>query len=267
MPRDHTLDSQATRALRRIESEQLLFAYESDPTAIRALLPEPLQAQGNVVVCAFAATPLPARGAEVEMRVLLPARLHERDVLYRVQTFLDEDDALTAAARIGLATRHAQPRLVQVHDTVCGVLAVGGNALAVGGLQASSAERECTPPAMQQALLQSLEVPQAQLRVILDGSGVPALAQLIATSATEVRVRHAWSGAAQLQFLPYPPAPLADLPVQRMLGGVHVFAELTLGATRVLHDYCTGKRHGGDPAARRDGEHAVAELVADEVLQ
>ena len=124
-------EPQARRAQRRIECEQLILAYATDPTAIRALLPEPLVPDGNVVLLAFAATPAPARGSDVELRVLLPARFGERDVLYVVRTFLDEDDALRISARIGLATRHAHPRLLSVHDSVCGVLALRNHTLRV----------------------------------------------------------------------------------------------------------------------------------------
>ena len=112
----------APRPQRRIECEQLILAYETDPAALRALLPEPLRADGAVVLVSFAATPAPARGSDVALRVMVPARFGERDVLFVVRTFLDEDDARRCAAHLGLATRHAHPRLVTVHDSVCGVL-------------------------------------------------------------------------------------------------------------------------------------------------
>ena len=252
MTHDDEGDAPAVRAQRHIECEQLILAYETDPAVLRALLPEPLRTDGKVVLVSFAATAAAARGSDVELRVMVPARFGEREVLFVVRTFLDEDDARRSATHIGLATRHAQPRLVSVHDSVCGVLALHGDTFAVAGLLAPGTRAPLTPAPVREALLQSLSLPQVQLRVLLDANGAPAVAQLIAATPLDVRVRHAWSGAAQLEYLPYPPAPLADLPVQQTLGGVHVFAAFSLGAVEVLHDY-----HGQARAARPAGGAAL----------
>ena len=266
MTHDEQREQATPRAQRHIESEQLLLAYESDPDAIRALLPEPLRAEGKVVLLAFVATPAPARGADVELRLMLPARLGEREVLYVVRSFLDEDDLLRLAARIGLATRHAHPRLLSVHDSVCGVLSLRGQTFAVAGLLAAWSTREpVTPVPVREALLQSLHRPQVQLRVILDAAGAPALAQLVATTPVDVQVRHAWSGAAQIEYLPFPPAPFADLPVLRTLGGVHAFAALSLAAIEVMHDYHAQAR--GARSAAVEAPDAAAPWHGEDVLQ
>jgi len=54
---------------------------------------------------------------------------------------------------------------------------------------------------------------------------------------TEVTVKGSWSGPARLHLVPHVNAPVADLPVRRVLGGRHFVADLTLPGGHVLVDY------------------------------
>lgn len=45
---------------------------------------------------------------------------------------------------------------------------------------------------------------------------------------TDIRVKGAWSGPARLALLRHVNAPVADLPVRRIIGAVHFIADLTL---------------------------------------
>lgn len=51
------------------------------------------------------------------------------------------------------------------------------------------------------------------------------------------RVKGAWSGPARLHLVPHVNAPVADLPVVKVLEGTHFVADLTLPYGRVIHDY------------------------------
>ena len=53
----------------------------------------------------------------------------------------------------------------------------------------------------------------------------------------DIQVHGAWSGPARLHLVPHVNAPVADLPVRSMLGGLHFIADLTLPYGRVIHDY------------------------------
>jgi acetoacetate decarboxylase len=75
------------------------------------------------------------------------------------------------------------------------------------------------------------------LKLIPDVDGKPAIAQLVAYNMTHITVKGSWTGPARLHLIPHVNAPVADLPVRRVLGGRHFIADATLPYGRVLHDY------------------------------
>jgi acetoacetate decarboxylase len=52
-----------------------------------------------------------------------------------------------------------------------------------------------------------------------------------------VTVREAWTGPASLQLFAHCMAPVADLPVKRLLSAVHYISDMTLGLGEVVYDY------------------------------
>ena len=75
----------------------------------------------------------------------------------------------------------------------------------------------------------------------LRGNQPTAIAQLVAYNLTDITVKGAWAGPARLHLIPHVNAPVADLPVKKLLGGTHFIADLTLPYGRVLHDYLVGE--------------------------
>lgn len=239
---------------RIVEREQLVVTYRSDPAAIRALLPEPLKPDGShTVSLEFIATPDPAgRGADVQSRVAIPAWLRGTPVEFVARTFIDE--APDAVERWDAERRPGHSRLVIVHDTLTGVLEAEGRAVAVASMGykhqhfVCGAERLCACPTEDVAL--RLARMQVQLRRIVDGGGRVVLAQLAGVTAAAIEVKGAWAGPAQLYL---PTLAASPLPVREVLGGVHLIAELALGAPRVLVDYAAAGSEcaaAGGPAAR-----------------
>ena len=68
-------------------------------------------------------------------------------------------------------------------------------------------------------------------------TGKPPVAQLVAYNLTDISVKGYWGGPARLHLAPHVNAPVADLPVREMIGGLHFVADLTLPYGRVVHDY------------------------------
>jgi acetoacetate decarboxylase len=64
----------------------------------------------------------------------------------------------------------------------------------------------------------------------------------VAYNLTEIKVKGSWSGAARLHLIPHVNAPVADLPVRKVVTGRHFIADLTLPYGRVLHDYLAKKK-------------------------
>ena len=68
-------------------------------------------------------------------------------------------------------------------------------------------------------------------------TGEPRVAELVAFAMTEITVKGYWRGRARLHLVPHVNAPVADLPVRRVVEGQHIIADMTLPYGRVLHDY------------------------------
>jgi len=78
---------------------------------------------------------------------------------------------------------------------------------------------------------------QVNLKIIPGVDGAPALCQLVAYNLAEITVKGSWNGPGRLHLVPHVNAPVADLPVRRIIGAHHFIADLTLPYGRVIHDY------------------------------
>ena len=67
--------------------------------------------------------------------------------------------------------------------------------------------------------------------------GRAEICQLIAINLNEITVKGSWERPGRLHLVPHVNAPVADLPVRRVVGGRHFIADLTLPYGRVLYDY------------------------------
>ena len=52
-----------------------------------------------------------------------------------------------------------------------------------------------------------------------------------------MKVHGAWTGPADLQLFSHALAPVAKLPVRKVISGTHLVADLTLGFGEVVYDY------------------------------
>ena len=78
---------------------------------------------------------------------------------------------------------------------------------------------------------------QVTLKLIPDIDGTPAIAQLVAVKFEDFSVKGAWTGRARLELVPAVNCPLADLPVHKVVGGLHMVTDMTLPYGKVMHDY------------------------------
>ncbi len=229
---------------RFIDREYLIVSYESDPDAIRAALPAPLQPDGsNTVLCEFIRMPDSAGfGDYTESGLVIPARFDDKPVNFTAQMYLDDEPPIAGGREIwGFPKKNASPRLSIVHDTLTGVLEYAGVVVAVATmgykhqhlLYDVAGRRQCSA----ESIVERMSKTQVNLKIIPHVDGTPAIAQLVAYELDDIQVKGAWSGPARLQLHAHVNAPVADLPVRRAVGGVHFLADLTLPYGRVLHDY------------------------------
>lgn len=229
---------------RFIDREYLIITYETDPEAIRAALPEPLEPDGsNTVLYEFIRMPDSAGfGDYTESGVVIPAQYKGEHLNFTAQMYLDDEPPIAGGREIwGFPKKHAQPKLQIVHDTLTGTLEYAGVQIAVGTmgykhqhiLYDVQGRKACSSA----SIVDKMSKTQVNLKLIPHVDGELAIAQLVAYNLSDIQVKGAWSGPARLHLVPHVNAPVADLPVKRVHGGLHFIADLTLPYGRVLYDY------------------------------
>lgn len=229
---------------RFVDREYLIITYKSDSKAIRAALPEPLEPDGSdTVLFEFIRMPDSAGfGDYTESGIVIPALYRGEPVNFTAQMYLDDEPPIAGGREIwGFPKKHALPKLGVAHDTLTGTLEYAGVQVAVGTmgykhqhlLYDVGGKKVCSS----EAILHKMGKTQVNLKLIPHVDGQLAIAQLVAYNLTDIQVQGAWSGPARLHLVPHVNAPVADLPVREMVGGLHFIADLTLPYGRVLHDY------------------------------
>jgi len=229
---------------RFIDREYLIITYESDPDAIRAALPEPLQPDGsNQVLCEFIRMPDSSGfGSYTEAGLVIPARFNDKPINFTAQMYLDDHPPIAGGREIwGFPKKLGNPKLQVMHDTLTGTLDYSGVQVAVGTMgykhQHLLYDLKGRKACSSLSIVEKMGAPQANLKLIPDVDGTLAIAQLVAYELVDIQVKGAWSGPARLHLVPHVNAPLADLPVRKVLGGLHFISDLTLPYGRVIHDY------------------------------
>lgn len=221
---------------RFIDREYFIVVYETDPGALRSFVPEPLAPDGsNRAFYEWINMPDSSGfGSYQESGVVIPCTLNGEEVNFTVMMFLNDEPPISAGREIwGFPKRWGEPRLRVATDTLTGTLDYAGERVATGTMTYKHAASAADPSRRRAAL----EKTQINLKLIPDVDGTPKIAQLVAYQLTDVTVKGMWSGDARLDLRPHVNAPVADLPVRRIVGGRHFIADLTLPYGRVVHDY------------------------------
>lgn len=220
---------------RFIDREYLIIHYESDMEAIRALLPEPLEPDGNHVYFEWMKMPDSyGFGSYQESGCGIAARWNGIPCNFSVQMYLDDEAPTTGGREIwGFPKKIGQPSLRVIRDTLTGTLHYDDVRVAMG-----------TMAYKYQSLAQDFEKVKAELgklnvnlKFIPDVDGRPRIAELVGYHLTDITVKGAWAGPARLDLVPHVNCRVADLPVRKILYGRHLIADLTLPYGKVLHDY------------------------------
>jgi acetoacetate decarboxylase len=214
----------------------LVISYETDPEAIRHQLPEPLEPIDQPIVH-YEWIKMPDSsgfGDYTESGLVIPARFKGEEVNFVSQMYLDDDPPIAAGREIwGFPKKYAHPKLEIVHDTLTGTLAYAGQVVATGTM----GYKHHSMTGNDDRTIATLSKTQVNLKVIPSVTGGPEICQLVAINLTEIKPKGSWSGPGRLHLVPHVNAPVADLPVFRMLGAHHFIADLTLPYGRVLYDY------------------------------
>ncbi len=221
---------------RFINREYFNVIFESDPAAIRAMVPEPLMPDGsNTAIYEWINMPDSSGfGAYQESGIVIPCTLDGEPVNYTAMMFLNIEPPITAGREIwGFPKRWGEPSLRVEKDTLTGTLSYAGQRVAMGTMVYKH-DTACDDPAECAAKLAKTTV---NLKLIPCVTGGPRIAELVAFKMTDITVKGFWRGRARLHLVPHVNAPVADLPVRRVVEGQHIVADLSLPYGRIAYDY------------------------------
>jgi acetoacetate decarboxylase len=220
---------------RFINREYFIVSYESDPEAIRQAVPEPLQPDGsNTVLYEWIKMPdSSGLGSYDESGVVIPCTYNGEPCNFVAQMYLNNAPAILAGREVwGFPKKFAHPLLtVAETETLTGTLDFNGITVAMGTMPFKY------ETVANELIAKSIAKTNVNLKLIPDVDGRPIIAQLVAYNLENITVKGAWSGPSRLHLIPHVNAPVADLPIKRIIGGKHFIADLTLPYGRVMYDY------------------------------
>ncbi len=219
---------------RFINREFLIISYRTDPDAIRAVLPAPLEPAAEPIVrYEFIRMPdSTGFGDYTESGQVLPATFRGQPGGYVHAMYLNDDAPIAGGRELwGFPKKLASPSLRVEKDTLVGTLDYGPVRVATGtmGYKHRSLDAGKT--------LESLKAANYLLKIIPHVDGSPRVMELVRYYMEDITVKGAWSGPAALELAHHALAPVAELPVREVVSGIHVLCDLTLGLGSVIFDY------------------------------
>lgn len=221
---------------RFVNREFMIVTYETDPVALRAAVPEPLVPnEENLVLYEWIKMPDSSGfGDYTESGIVIPCTYKGEPINYTAQMYLDDEPPISAGREIwGFPKKYAHPKLTVESDTLTGTLSYAGQTVAMGTMAYKWQES----PGGCEAMAKSMTKTSCNLKIIPDVDGSPKICQLVAYNLQDITVKGSWVSPARLQLIPHVNAPVADLPILRIVGGKHYISDLTLPHGRVLFDY------------------------------
>lgn len=218
---------------RFINREFLVIKYETDIDALRKVVPEPLEVTDPVVSFEFIRMPDSSGfGDYSESGQVIPVTYNGKPGVYVHSMFLDDEAPIAAGREIwGFPKKLAKPKISIEGESLVGKLEYEGSTIAIGsmGYKFSTLDPK--------AVLSSLLVPNYLLKIIPHVDGTARICELVTYNLEDVTVKGAWTGPAALQLSAHALAPVADLPVRKIISGTHILTDLTLPYGKVVLDY------------------------------
>jgi len=218
---------------RFVNREFFIVAYRTDPDALKAVIPAPLEFTEPVVKYEFIRMPdSTGFGDYTESGQVIPVSFRGEKGGYVHSMYLDCDPPIAGGRELwGFPKKLASPVLRVEKDTLGGVLRFGSVPVAVAtmGYKHRALDND--------KARESVEAPGYLLKIIPHVDGTPRILELVDYRLEDVTIKGAWSGPGALDLRPHALAPIADLPVREVISATHILADLTLGLGKVVYDY------------------------------
>lgn len=219
---------------RFINREFLVISYRTDPELLAAVVPEPLKPAGDgIVKMEFIRMPDSAGfGDYMEAGQVIPVTFNGKPGTYSHNMFLNDDAPIEGGREIwGFPKKFANPALRVDQDVLIGTLHSNGLPAAIGtmGFKYQTFDADDA--------LAAVSGDNYLLKIVPHVDCTPRICELVHYRCEDVTIHGAWQGPAALQLFDHVRAPVAELPVRKVLSAVHILTDLTLGLGRVVHDY------------------------------
>lgn len=220
---------------RFVDREFFVVTYRTDPEALRAVVPEPLEIGEPLVKYEFIRMPdSTGFGDYTESGQVIPVTFEGVAGSYTHAMYLDDESPIAGGREIwGFPKKFARPTLSVAQDTLIGTLDYGPVRVATGTMGYKHRALDLA------AVRRSLEAPGFLLKIVPHVDCTPRICELVRYRLEDLNIKGAWEGPAALELFEHALAPVARLPVREVLGAVHILTDLTLGLGEVVHDYLT----------------------------
>lgn len=218
---------------RFVNREFMVITYRTDPDALRAVVPEPLEIGEPLVKYEFIRMPdSTGFGDYTESGQVIPVSFQGQQGGYVHAMYLDDHPPIAGGRELwGFPKELASPKLKTHGDTLVGTLDYGPVRIATATMGYKH------HPVDEATVLKALSAPNFLLKIIPHVDGTPRILELVRYFTTNVTLKGAWGGPASLELHPHALAPVADLPVLKVESALHFVADLTLDLGTVVHDY------------------------------
>jgi acetoacetate decarboxylase len=218
---------------RFVDREFFIITYRTDPAALEAVIPAPLEMTEPLVKFEFIRMPdSTGFGDYVESGQVIPVSFEGRAGGYVHAMYLNDHPPIAGGRELwGFPKKLAWPELQVDKDGLYGILRYGPLPVAVATMGYKHRTLDPDP------IFQALAAPNFLLKIIPHVDGTPRICELVRYYLEDVTVKGAWAGPASLELFHHALAPVADLPVREVVGAVHIMTDMTLGLGTVVHDY------------------------------
>ncbi|MBX3709526.1 MAG: acetoacetate decarboxylase [Gammaproteobacteria bacterium] len=218
---------------RFVNREYFVITYESDLDKLKQIVPEPLEVTEPIVKFEFIRMPdSTGFGDYTESGQVIPVSYQDKKGVYVHAMYLDDEAPIAAGREIwGFPKKLANPSLQVINETMIGKLDYETCQVAMATMGYKYQELNIDE------VFKPLMVPNYLLKIIPSVDGTPQICELIEYHLENVIVKGAWSGPAELYLTPHALAPVANLPVRKVISGVHMMTDLTLPYGKVIFDY------------------------------
>ncbi len=218
---------------RFVNREFFIITYRTDPDALRAVIPAPLEFTSPIVNYEFIRMPdSTGFGDYTETGQVIPVSFQGQPGSYVHAMYLDCHSPIAGGRELwGFPKKLASPSLSVEKDTLVGLLKYGSTTVASATMGYKHRALPLTP------IRDALAAPNYLLKIIPHVDGSPRICEIVRYYCEDITVKGAWEGPAALQLFHHALAPVAALPVLEVISGVHIVSDLTLGLGTVVHNY------------------------------